>query len=75
MTFTQFIQNKVGANYALRDILDNLEEETIEDEIDSFFRHKKDAILSLAKESRRFESGTDKDGFIYIQQLEEILNN
>ena len=74
MTFTQFIQNRVGANYALRDILDNLEEETIENEIDSFLRYKKKSILSLAKENRRFESGIDKDGFIYIQQLEEILN-
>ena len=31
-------------------------------------------ILANAQENKRFESGTDKDGFIYLSQLEEILN-
>jgi len=30
-------------------------------------------ILKKAKKNARFESGTDKVGFIYISQLEELL--
>jgi hypothetical protein len=32
-------------------------------------------VLETAKKERRYESGTDKIGFIYISQLEEIIND
>ena len=37
------------------------------------FLAEKAKILKKAKENARFESGTDKVGFIYISQLEELL--
>lgn len=37
------------------------------------FLAEKAKILKEAKQNARFESGTDKVGFIYISQLEELL--
>ena len=73
MTFLEHIQNEVGCNYPLKLILDNLEEDEILDSVEKYLKNKKSEILQVAKENRRFDSGTDQIGFIYYSQLEELL--
>ena len=73
MTFLEHIQNEVGCSYPLRLILDNLEEDEILASIENYLKNKKSNILQVAKENTRFDSGTDKVGFIYYSQLEELL--
>ena len=73
MTFLEHIQNEVGCNYPLKTILDNLEEDDILDSIEKYLKYKKSEILEVAKDNRRFDSGTDKVGFIYYSQLEELF--
>lgn len=35
-------------------------------------KKKKQSILRIAKKYRRYENGVDKNGFVYISQLEAI---
>jgi len=80
MTFEKFLQDSGCGGYPLRTMLDNLEYEQIIESINDYakmlvkesVKKKKESILRIAKKYRRFESGVDKTGFIYISQLEAI---
>lgn len=79
MTFEKYLQQDIG-NYPLRDILDNLTDTQIEESVLDYCKKyskeqvskKKKSIIRIAKKYRRYESGIDKNGFIYISQLEAI---
>lgn len=73
MEFIEFIQNECGGGYPLSTILYNLSEEEIVDSVNNYVKAKLSNVLQAAKQNARFESGTDKVGFIYISQLEELL--
>lgn len=73
-TFVEHLQEEVGCNYPLRTMIDNLLDEDIEDSIEKYIKLRNQEVLKLAKENARFESGSDKTGFIYITQLQELLN-
>jgi len=80
MTFEKFLQDSGCGGYPLRTMLDNLEDEQIVESINDFakiiakeaVKKKKEYILRISKKYRRFESGVDNTGFIYISQLEAI---
>lgn len=73
-TFVEHLQGEVGCNYPLRVMIDNLFDEDIDDSIEKYIKLRNQEVLKLAKENARFESGSDKTGFIYITQLQELLN-
>lgn len=78
MTFEKYMQNSVGAGYDLRTILYNLSTDEIEESVLGFAKElifeEKKKMLKKGIENRRFASGIDDVGFIYISQLEDLCS-
>lgn len=72
MDFKKFLQRDIG-DYQFRDIIDNLTDEQIQQEVNSYLYFKIHSMIEFLKENKRYESGIDNIGFVYISQLEDAF--
>lgn len=72
--FVEHLQEEVGYYYTTKEILQVMDDDEVSDSIERYIKFRNQEVLKLAKENARFESGSDKTGFIYITQLQELLN-
>ena len=69
MTHNELMEVKLKSLRKLED--PNLTEDEAQ-EIENLINLIDKAIVRIAKKYRRYESGVDKNGFVYISQLEAI---
>lgn len=72
-TLAEHLQEEFGYKRSFRVMVDLFEENDVLNSIENYIKLRNKEVLRLAKENARFESGSDKTGFIYITQLEELL--
>jgi len=71
--FLTFLQEAHKTNHSLADYIEDTPTEDILESIELYVKYRNIEVFKLAKENARFESGSDKTGFIYITQLFELL--
>lgn len=72
--FLTFLQEAHKTKESLSDYIKNVSDEEILEAIELYVQYRNIKTFKSAKENARFESGSDKTGFIYMTQLRELLN-